>query len=81
MVQDRCKSNTPKMSGVSSLTLRASIVLGMVAAVVTVIYFTPLPGKRKVFLICITINRLLYVMYVRITIIRSYSVIVHLIHL
>lgn len=47
MVQDRCKSNTSKMSGASNLMLRASIVLGMVAAVVTVIYFTPMPGKTK----------------------------------
>lgn len=32
------------MSG-THLMLRASIVLGMVAAVVTIIYFTPYPGK------------------------------------
>lgn len=39
------KKNRDMMSG-THLMLRTSIVLGMVAAVVTIIYFTPYPGKN-----------------------------------
>ncbi|XP_018575222.1 laccase-2-like [Anoplophora glabripennis] len=47
MVENRCSNNRgSKMSGASSLVLRASIVLGMVAAVVTVLYFTPIPDPN-----------------------------------
>lgn len=33
------------MYAIESLALRVSIVLCMVAAVVTILYFTPLPGN------------------------------------
>lgn len=37
------------MYGLQDVLLRTSIVLGMVAAVVTILYFTPTPGKEKVY--------------------------------
>lgn len=35
-----------RMYGLQDVLLRTSIVLGMVAAVVTILYFTPTPGKE-----------------------------------
>nr|XP_023015827.1 laccase-like [Leptinotarsa decemlineata] len=37
---------TPKMSGMNLMLIRASIVLGMVAAVVTLLYLTPVPDQN-----------------------------------
>lgn len=42
---DNISDTGMKMYAVESVILRISIVLGMVAAVVTVLYFTPMPGK------------------------------------
>lgn len=36
------------MYAAESFILRASIVLGMVAAVVTILYFTPYPGEYEI---------------------------------
>lgn len=45
----KCEKRTPaRMYGLQDVLLRTSIVLGMVAAVVTILYFTPTPGKRKI---------------------------------
>lgn len=47
-MNEKCKKSSEvgmKMYAVESVILRISIVLGMVAAVVTVLYFTPMPGK------------------------------------
>lgn len=45
MVDDITERKICEMFSGAHLVLRASIVLGMVAAVVTIIYFTPYPGK------------------------------------
>lgn len=45
-MSDKCRQTTGlKMYGVQNVLLRISIVLGMVAAVVTILYFTPVPGE------------------------------------
>lgn len=41
-----CSRKKPKMSTAQNILLRVSIVMGMVAAVVTVIYFTPMPEQK-----------------------------------
>lgn len=45
-----------KMYAAQGCVLRTSIVLGLVAAVVTIIYFTPLPGKLKQLSFCAISN-------------------------
>lgn len=45
MVENITEKKICEMVSGTHLVLRASIVLGMVAAVVTIIYFTPYPGK------------------------------------
>lgn len=40
----KCKKQERKMYAAESFVLRASIVLGLVAAVMTILYFTPYPG-------------------------------------
>lgn len=50
----KCKERAQlRMYGLQDVLLRTSIVLGMVAAVVTILYFTPTPGKVTLIIICI----------------------------
>lgn len=54
MVESEEKNNNQKginMSASESLLIRLCIVLGMVAAVLTVVYFTPMPGKNFFYVI------------------------------
>lgn len=46
MVENISERKICEMATGTNLMLRASIVLGMVAAVVTIIYLTPYPGKN-----------------------------------
>lgn len=46
MVENITEKKICEMVSGTHLMFRASIVLGMVAAVVTIIYFTPYPGEK-----------------------------------
>lgn len=56
--EDKKRGNRAKMNAAQNVIFRVAIVLGMAAAVVTILYFTPVPGESVLSLISFNCNYL-----------------------